>query len=268
MPPCAANSCRCCSGGAADGKREDHRGPRGRLDLPAAEGSWCWPAAAVSARCRSACCARSPAMAWCPTWSWARRWARSTAPTLPARRRRPHCAARGDLARCALQRGLPDRLAWRAGLDAPRLCGRSVRVAPPRRAAPAVPGHRKSGAAAAPRLTGLGEPQRAAELLPCCRLNPCPLLYRFFGRSVLATVGARLVGRPGGLGAWTFLGFFASLLPCFPLLIVVSSWWLGSRRSGMSRGVARGSCAVLPTFASALTNRMGSRGNRGHGSED
>ena len=49
--------------------------------------------------------------------------------------------------------------------------------------------------------------------------------YRFFGRSVLATVGARLVGRPGGLGTWTFLGFFASLLPCFPLLIAVSFWW-------------------------------------------
>jgi hypothetical protein len=51
--------------------------------------------------------------------------------------------------------------------------------------------------------------------------------YLFFGRSVLATVGARLVARPGGLGTWTFLGFFASLLPCFPLLIAVSFWCFG-----------------------------------------
>ena len=48
--------------------------------------------------------------------------------------------------------------------------------------------------------------------------------YPFLGRSVLATDGARPGGSPGGLGTWTFFGFFASLLPCFPLLMIVSLW--------------------------------------------
>ena len=38
--------------------------------------------------------------------------------------------------------------------------------------------------------------------------------YRFFGRSVLATEGAKLAGRPGGFGTCAFLGFLASLFPC------------------------------------------------------
>ena len=38
--------------------------------------------------------------------------------------------------------------------------------------------------------------------------------YRFFGRSVLATVGAKFAGRPGGFGTCTFFGFLASLFPC------------------------------------------------------
>jgi len=63
--------------------------------------------------------------------------------------------------------------------------------------------------------------------------------YRFLGRSVLATVGARLVGRPGGLGAWTFLGFFASLLPCFPLLMIVSFWWFGVATIRHEQGASR-----------------------------
>lgn len=41
-----------------------------------------------------------------------------------------------------------------------------------------------------------------------------PICYRFFGRSVLATVGAKLAGSPGGFGTCTFFGFLASLLPC------------------------------------------------------
>ena len=53
-------------------------------------------------------------------------------------------------------------------------------------------------------------------------IGKAPVRYRFLGRSVLANVGARPAGKPGGLGTWTFFGFFASLLPCFPLLIVVS----------------------------------------------
>jgi hypothetical protein len=49
-----------------------------------------------------------------------------------------------------------------------------------------------------------------------------PIRYRLLGPSVLATVGARPAGRPGGLGTCTFFGFFASLLPCCRLLMVVS----------------------------------------------
>lgn len=49
-----------------------------------------------------------------------------------------------------------------------------------------------------------------------------PIRYRLLGPSVLATVGARLAGNPGGLGTCTFLGFFASLLPCCRLLMVVT----------------------------------------------
>ena len=49
-----------------------------------------------------------------------------------------------------------------------------------------------------------------------------PIRYRFLGPSVLAIVGARPVGKPGGLGTRNFLGFFASLLPCCRLLMVVS----------------------------------------------
>ena len=51
---------------------------------------------------------------------------------------------------------------------------------------------------------------------------------------------------------------WVSSLPCcrvFPCSWSSLSGGLGSRRSGTSRGVARGSCAELPTFASALTNR-------------
>jgi hypothetical protein len=44
--------------------------------------------------------------------------------------------------------------------------------------------------------------------------GPDPIRYRFFGRSVLATVGAKLAGRPGGFGTCTFFGFLASLFPC------------------------------------------------------
>jgi hypothetical protein len=49
-----------------------------------------------------------------------------------------------------------------------------------------------------------------------------PIRYRLLGPSVLATVGARPAGKPGGLGTRTFLGFFASLLPCCRLLMVVT----------------------------------------------
>lgn len=49
-----------------------------------------------------------------------------------------------------------------------------------------------------------------------------PIRYRLLGPSVLATVGARPAGKPGGLGTCTFLGFFASLLPCCRLLMVVT----------------------------------------------
>jgi hypothetical protein len=55
------------------------------------------------------------------------------------------------------------------------------------------------------------------------RRRPLALIrYRLLGLSVLATVGARAAGKPGGLGTCTFLGFFASLLPCCRLLMVVT----------------------------------------------
>lgn len=47
-----------------------------------------------------------------------------------------------------------------------------------------------------------------------------PIRYCFFGRSVFATVGAKLAGRPGGFTTRTFFGFFASLLPCWPLVML------------------------------------------------
>jgi hypothetical protein len=93
--------------------------------------------------------------------------------------------------------------------------------------------------------------------------------YLFFGRSVLATVGARLVGRPGGLGTWTFLGFFASLLPCFPLLMVVAFWWfwVAAIRHGQGRRAWLMRCiANLRQSVDEPIERF--RDNRDHGSED
>jgi hypothetical protein len=79
-------------------------------------------------------------------------------------------------------------------------------------------------------------PPAAAPLIPPIPPElPCLIRYRFLGPSGLATIDARPAGNPGGLGTRTFLGFFASLLPCFVLFMVVSFWWRGARRSGTSR---------------------------------
>jgi hypothetical protein len=67
-----------------------------------------------------------------------------------------------------------------------------------------------------------GADRRGLAMVMRHRRPLAPTRYRLLGLSVLATVGARLAGRPGGLGTCTFLGFFASLLPCCRLLMVVS----------------------------------------------
>jgi hypothetical protein len=50
-------------------------------------------------------------------------------------------------------------------------------------------------------------------------LRAARIRYRFFGRSAFTALGAKLADRPGGFGTRTYFGFFASLLPRWPLVM-------------------------------------------------